>query len=241
MEKGLGMNGEVTFPLAFIAGLATFLSPCVLPLVPVYLASISGQDIVLGDTRTNRWPVFLHSLLFVLGLTLVFVLLGVGAGLAGAALRFHLVLIRQVSGGVLVALGVLMLTALKVPWLNYEKRLSVPAGKTTGYLRSFITGGVFCLAWTPCAGPVLGGILTLALSAEAVAASAFLLFIYALGVGLPFLVAGLAVNAVLPALNWLRRRATFITIVSGVLLMVLGILVIFDQLNLITGVFGGTG
>jgi cytochrome c-type biogenesis protein len=169
----------------------------------------------------------------------VFVLLGVVAGLAGSALRAHLELIRQISGGVLVVLGVLMVASLKVPWLNYEKRLSVPAWKATGYVRSFLTGGVFSLAWTPCAGPVLGGILTLALNTDLLVASAVLLFIYALGVGVPFLVLGVTLNAALPVLHWMRRYSVYITIVSGVLLIILGILVLGDKLGILSGAFTG--
>ena len=216
--------------IAFSAGLLSFLSPCVLPLVPVYLASLYGPEIFEPTAKRNRIPVFLHSFSFVIGFSIVFISLGVGAGLAGFALSAHLVVVRKIAGSLLIAFGLFMLIAQKVPWLNYEKRLAPSRSMATGYLRSFLTGAIFSLAWTPCVGPVLGGILTLAATSEAVWHGAYLLAIYSLGLGLPFLMIGAAFDSVTPLLKRISRYSGLIYIISGVLLIAVGILILTSRL-----------
>ena len=155
---------NLTFWVAFSAGLLSFFSPCVLPLVPVYLASLCGPKIFETGATKRRITTFLHSLSFVIGFSIVFVALGAAAGLAGFAIGAYLSILNQISGSLLIFFGVFMLVALKVPWLNYEKRLALSLSNTTSYLRSFLIGAVFCIAWTPCLGPIIGGILTLAMN-----------------------------------------------------------------------------
>jgi len=221
---------NISLIVAFGAGLLSFLSPCVLPLVPVYLASLAGPDIFVAGAYKRRISVFLHSLSFVVGFTVVFVIMGVGAGLAGFALSSHLAVIRQIAGSLLIFFGVFILASLKIPWLNYEKRLSLSRGTTISYLRSFLTGAIFSLAWTPCVGPILGGILTLAWSSETAWHSARLLAIYSLGLGIPFLVIGAAFDSVTPLLKRIRLYSTAIYIFSGVLLIAVGILILTNKL-----------
>jgi len=216
--------------IAFSAGLLSFLSPCVLPLVPVYLASLYGPEIFEPAANRNRIPVFLHSLSFVTGFSIVFISLGVGAGLAGFALSAHLVVVRKIAGSLLIAFGLFMLIAQKVPWLNYEKRLAPSRSMATGYLRSFLTGAIFSLAWTPCVGPVLGGILTLAATSETAWHGAYLLAIYSLGLGLPFLIIGAAFDSVTPLLKRINRYSGLVYIISGVLLIAVGILILTNRL-----------
>lgn len=216
--------------IAFSAGLLSFLSPCVLPLVPVYLASLYGPEIFEPAAKRNRIPVFLHSLSFVIGFSIVFISLGVGAGLAGSALSAHLVVVRKIAGSLLIAFGLFMLIARKAPWLNYEKRLAPSRSMATGYLRSFLTGAIFSLAWTPCVGPVLGGILTLAATSETVWHGAYLLAIYSLGLGVPFLIIGAAFDSVTPLLKRISRYSGLIYIISGVLLIAVGILILTNRL-----------
>ena len=126
--------------------------------------------------------------------------------------------------------GLFMLVSLKVPWLNYEKRLSPSLGTTTGYLRSLLTGAIFCLAWTPCVGPILGGILTLALDAPEPWHGAYLLAIYSLGLGLPFLIIGVAFDTINPLLKRIYRYSTVIYIISGILLIAVGILILTNKM-----------
>ena len=221
---------EISFLVAFGAGLLSFLSPCVLPLVPIYLASLVGPEIFDTKATRKRIPIFLHSLSFVIGFSIIFVILGAAAGLAGFAISSYSVVIRQIAGIMLIVFGLFMLAALKVPWLNYEKRLSPSLGTTTGYLRSLLTGGIFCLAWTPCVGPILGGILTLALDSGTAWQGAYLLAIYSLGLGLPFLAIGVAFDFVTPLLKSINRYSSWIYIISGLLLITIGILILTDRL-----------
>ena len=221
---------EVSFLVAFSAGLLSFLSPCVLPLVPVYLASLVGPEIFDDEATSKRMPIFLHSLSFVIGFSTVFSLWGTGAGFIGSALLAYSVVIRQIAGSLLIAFGLFLLASLKVPWLNFEKRLTPSRGVTTGYLRSILTGGVFSLAWTPCVGPLLGGILALALNSETAWQGAYLLAVYSLGLGLPFLVIGVAFDFLTPLLKSINRYSSIIYIASGVLLIATGILILTNRL-----------
>ena len=216
--------------VAFVAGLLSFLSPCVLPLVPVYLASLAGPEIFEPKVDRKRIPIFLHSLSFVVGFTIVFTIMGAAAGLAGFAIGTHLTLLSRIAGILLIAFGAFMLVALKVPQLNYEKRLTPAQGRTSGYLRSFMTGGIFCLAWTPCIGPMLGGALALAGKSATAWSGASLLAIYSLGLGIPFLIIGAAFDSIAPLLKRIRRYSTAIYIISGSLLITVGILILTDKL-----------
>lgn len=161
---------------------------------------------------------------------MVFTIMGAGAGLAGLAVSTHLSLIREISGILLIAFGVFMLVSLKIPRLNFEKRLTPSQSKTTSYIRSFLTGGIFSLAWTPCVGPILGGILTLAASSATAWRGASLLAIYSLGLGIPFLIIGIAFDAITPLLKRIRRYSTAIYISSGALLITVGILILTNKL-----------
>ena len=216
--------------VAFSAGLLSFLSPCVLPLVPVYLASLCGPEILEPEINRSRLPMFLHSLSFVLGFSLVFIILGAGAGFAGFALSTNLSLINKIAGSLLIAFGLFLLAALKIPWLNYEKRLTPSLGATTGYLLSLLIGAIFSLAWTPCVGPILGGILTLAWGSETAWRGAYLLASYSLGLGLPFLVIGVTFDSIRPLLKRIHRYSTWIYIVSGLLLIAVGILILTNTM-----------
>lgn len=216
--------------VAFGAGLLSFLSPCVLPLVPVYLASLCGPEVFEPKVGRFHLSIFLHSLSFVIGFSTVFTLAGAAAGLAGFAISSHLEIIHQIAGSLLIVFGVFLLVALKVPWLNFEKRLAPSRGTTIGYLRSFLTGGIFSLAWTPCVGPILGGILALALTSETAWQGAYLLATYSLGLGLPFLAIGAAFDSVTPWLKRIYRYSTAIYIFSGILLIGVGILILTNRL-----------
>jgi len=221
---------EISFLVAFSAGLLAFISPCVLPLVPVYLASICGPEILESEANKSRIPIFFHSLSFVVGFSVVFIILGAGVGLAGFALS-SAPIARNIAGSLLIVFGLFVLGTLKFPWLNYEKRLTPSLGATTGYLRSFLIGAIFSLAWTPCVGPILGGILTLAWSSETAWQGAYLLGTFSLGLGLPFIIIGLAFDSISPLLKRIRRYSTSIYIVSGLLLIAVGVAVVTGSLT----------
>ena len=222
---------NVSVAVAFTAGLFSFLSPCVLPLVPVYLASLVGPELFDVKRTGRRLPIFLHSLSFVLGFSLVFTTMGAIAGLTGFAINPSLALLNKISGSLLIAFGLFLLAALKIPGLNYEKRLSPSLGNTTGYLRSFLIGASFSLVWTACVGPILGGILAIALNTATAWHGAYLLAIYSLGLGLPFLVIGLAFDSLLPLLRRIQRYTRIIHVVSGLLLIIIGVLVLTGQIS----------
>jgi len=222
---------NISIIAAFSAGLLSFLSPCVVPLVPVYLASLVGPEILESKTSRPRLSIFLHSLSFVVGFSIIFVTLGAIAGLTGFAINPSLALLNKIAGSLLIIFGLFMLAALKLPWLNYEKRLTLSLGNTTGYLRSLLIGVTFSLVWTPCVSPILGGILTLALGSETAWHGAYLLAIYSLGLGLPFLVIGVAFDSISPLLRRVYRYSNLIYIISGLLLIAIGVLILTNNLN----------
>jgi len=232
------MTEQITMGVAFAAGLASFLSPCVLPLVPVYLASLAGPEILEATSKQRRGPIFLHSLSFVMGFAVVFSLWGAGAGLIGSALIDYSSIIDRVVGILLIAFGVVILASLRVPWLNFERRLNLSLGTTSGYLRSFLTGSIFTLAWTPCLGWQIAGILALAGSSGTAWQGTYLLAVYSLGLGLPFLIVGAAFDAILPLLKSINRHSRWIYVVSGVLLIAVGILVVTGRLVWLNTVLG---
>jgi cytochrome c-type biogenesis protein len=220
---------NVTLIVAFGGGLLSFLSPCVLPMVPVYLASLYGPGVF--DSKGIRIPVFLHALSFVVGFSAVFTFLGAIVGLTGYAVNPDYALLGKIAGSILIAFGLFILLATRVPWLNYEKRLSPSLGSNTGYVRSFIIGAVFSLSWTACVGPILGSILTLATVHATAWEGAYLLAVYSLGLGLPFLIIGIAFDYFLPLLKRIQRYSGIIHLISGILLIIMGILVLTDRLT----------
>ncbi|MGA3094570.1 MAG: cytochrome c biogenesis CcdA family protein [Dehalococcoidales bacterium] len=221
---------NVTFWAAFGAGIASFVTPCVLPMVPVYLASLAGPEI-LEESSVSRWPLFLHALSFVLGMGLIFTLTGALAGLAGININPNSPVIQKISGGLLIFFGLFMLGAGFIPWLNFEKRLSPKVGHRSGYIRSFIVGASFTIAWTPCLSPILGSVLTLALNSETAGKGAALLAVYSLGLGLPFLLVGAFFSTLTPLLKRIGRFSRWIYFASGALLVIAGILIIVGKLS----------
>ena len=227
---------DISLLFALAAGLLSFFLPCVLPLVPVYLASLCGPEIFEPEAGIGkrRWSVLLHSVFFVIGFTVVFTLLGAGAGLIGFILNSPL--LEKIAGGLLIAFGLFMLAALKIPRLNYEQRLNLSLGKTTGYLRSFIIGAIFSIAWTPCVGPMQGTVLTFAATGATPARGALLLATYSLGLGLPFLAIGAAFDFLMPVVRKINRYSRIIYLVSGLLLIAVGVLILTGKLALLSAI-----
>jgi cytochrome c-type biogenesis protein len=227
---------NVNLLIALGGGLASFLSPCVLPMVPIYLAALAGPEFLdpAKDQSINRSSFFLHSLSFVLGFTLVFTALGAVAGLTGNFISPNSALVRNVTGWALVLLGGYMLAAARFPQLNFEKRLHISAGRG-GFLRSFLTGAIFTFAWTPCVSPILGSILSLAFAGETVWQGSGLLLVYSLGLGIPFLVIGLAMGSALPFIRRITRFTIWFYVIGGIILMAVGALILLGKLNLLSG------
>jgi cytochrome c-type biogenesis protein len=221
---------QIPYIVAFTGGLLSFFSPCVLPLVPAYLANLAGVTAIDPQTRKSYLPALFHSLSFVLGFSLIFIGLGASVGLIGTTITAHSALLRQIAGGLIIAFGVFLIAAFKLPWLNYEKRLNTTVGSNPGYLRSIGIGAAFALGWTPCIGPILGAILTIAWSSQTAAEGALLLTIYSLGLGIPFIILGLVWGAIMPWWKNINRHLGTISIVSGVLLIIVGILILTGNL-----------
>jgi cytochrome c-type biogenesis protein len=227
---------SITFLTALGAGVLSFLSPCILPLVPVYLANIAGSSVLTPDLADRR-PVLFHTISFIVGFSLVFVALGASLGLLGAAVPQEV--LEKVGGALLITFGIFLVAATKVPWLNYEKRLDFGKAKGAGYLRSLLIGVVFSLGWIPCVGPILGGILTLAASSQTVWQGVYLLLAYCVGLGLPFIVVGLALGAASRYIRWLGRHAFVTSILAAVLLIGVGILMLTGYLEYLSGLMPG--
>jgi cytochrome c-type biogenesis protein len=222
---------NISLLVALSGGLLSLLSPCVFPLIPVYVAVMAGSA-VSGEAKTKRRRViFFHTLMYVIGFTLVFVLLGAGAGGIGSIISANLILVRKISGGLMILMGVFMLAAHRIRWLNYEKRIHSGASQTGGLVRSFTIGILFALAWTPCVGPILAGVLALAFNTESVWSGAVLLGMYSLGLGLPFLIIGLIFDSLQPVTLRLKRFSRYVYLVGGLLLIAIGILIWFNKLN----------
>jgi cytochrome c-type biogenesis protein len=222
------MQGQsLGWVVAFTAGLLSFLSPCVLPLVPSYATFITGMslDELSGQESRARRAVLLHGVLFVLGFTLVFVALGASATFLGSLLRWASRWV-QVGGGVLlVLLGLYLLGLLRLPGAEREWRMHL-ADKPVGYLGTVLVGVTFGAGWTPCIGPVLGGILTLAGTSGSVAHGMGLLAAYSAGLAIPFLLATVLLERFLVGFKRMRRWLPWINRISGVLLLALGVLML---------------
>ena len=222
---------EVSHIVAFTAGVLSFFSPCVLPLVPAYIANLAGTTAIDTKTRKSYLPALLHSLSFVLGFSCIFVILGASVGLVGTAITAHSSLLQQIGGGLIIAFGIFLIAAYKFPWMNYERRLHLNTTRNPSYLRSILIGAIFAFGWTPCVGPILGTILTLAWSSQEVWQGALLLVTYSLGMGIPFIIIGLAWGAIMPLWKSINRHLGTISIISGLLLIAIGILMLTGNLS----------
>jgi cytochrome c-type biogenesis protein len=228
------MNGvELGVVIAFTAGLFSFLSPCVLPLVPSYLAFVTGMSLEDLQGGVNRRTTFIHAVLFVLGFSTIFVLLGATASFLGQFFQRWEIWIARIGGVVIVILGLHLAGVFRLAPLLREKRVHL-ADKPTGYLGTVGVGMAFGAGWTPCIGPILGAILTYGFSQDTVWAGVGLLSVYSLGLALPFLVAALALDWFLHAFQRFRRWMPVIEKASGVLLVFLGILLITGRFTILT-------
>lgn len=223
---------EISVWLALAAGLLSFLSPCVLPLVPGFVGYLGGAS-VRGEGQVPWWRTFLHALGFVVGFTAVFVGLGASVGSLGAWLYDSLPWIQRVGGVLLVVLGLHTAGLLKIPFLFQERRAHFAARPELGYLSSLLMGIFFSAGWTPCVGPILAGILLLASQEQTAGQGAFLLAIYSLGLGIPFLAVGAAFGPLSGWLYRLNRHLNVVSVVSGVLLVGMGLLILTDSLRLL--------
>jgi cytochrome c-type biogenesis protein len=226
----------LNFLVALGLGILSFVSPCILPLVPVYLANIAGASVLTPELPKRRHILF-HTISFIVGFSLVYTVLGALFGLLGAAAPREV--LEKVAGALLVMFGIFLIAATKVPWLNYEKRLDFIKAKGTGYLRSLLIGVIFSLGLSPCTGPQLGGVLTMVANSQTVWQRVYLLLGYCLGLGLPFIAVSLAWGSASRYIKWLSRHAFVTSIVAAVLLISVGILMLTGCLEYLSGLMPG--
>jgi cytochrome c-type biogenesis protein len=237
---------ESVSPLvAFLAGVVSFISPCVLPIVPGYISFISGASLQeLKDQGTldadKRREIFRrvagNSLFFVIGFSIVFVAMGASATYIGQWFAANRVLLARIAGVVIIILGLHTMGLTPIKWLNYEKRIHAQS-KPMGLFGSLLIGLAFAFGWSPCIGPILAGVLVMAAQQDTVGQGIFLLSAYSLGLGLPFLATGLAINRFLNLFGRIKRHMKLVEIVAGVLLVAVGILVATDSLQTLSRYF----
>jgi cytochrome c-type biogenesis protein len=225
---------EVGIAIAFTAGLLSFLSPCVLPLVPSYLTFVTGMSLEDLQEGVNRRATFVHSILFVLGFSTIFVLLGAAASFLGQFFRYYEVWIARIGGVIIILLGMHLAGVFRLTPLMREKRVHL-ADKPVGYLGTFGVGLAFGAGWTPCIGPILGAILTYGFSQDTMWAGVGLLSVYSLGLAVPFLLASLALDWFLQVFKRFRRWMPVVEKASGVLLIVLGLLLLTGRFTVLSG------
>ena len=221
-----------SFALAFVAGLLSFLSPCVLPLIPSYVGFLTG--LTLEELEVRRGTALAHALWFVAGFSLIFIALGATASALGVLLLRSQVWIGRIGGGVVILFGLYLLGVLRPALLMRERKVQL-AHKPLGYLGSAFVGVTFGAAWTPCIGPILGAILTLAAAQASVGHGAALLTAYSAGLALPFVVTALALDRFLAWFQRFRPYLVWVERIAGGLLILLGLLLVTDRFTLLAG------
>jgi cytochrome c-type biogenesis protein len=221
---------SVGIALAFGAGLLSFVSPCVLPLIPSYLTFVTGVG--FGELGNARRAAFVHSLLFVLGFTLIFVALGASATVLGRLLLAYRVWITRLGGALIILFGLYLLGVVRIASFDRERRVHL-ANKPVGYLGTIFVGVAFGAGWTPCLGPILAAILTYTAAAADLSRGLPLLLAYSLGLAIPFVLAAVAVERFLETVTKLRPYLARVSQVSGALLVIVGVLMMFDYFTML--------
>ena len=232
--------GNVTLVAAFLAGVLSFVSPCVLPLIPGYLSFVSGITLeemrgggaIAAPTPGARRKAVIASIAFVLGFSLVFISLGASATALGAYLMERLSLLGKIAGVIIILFGLHMMGILRIGWLYSEKRVQT-SKKPAGFFGAMVVGVAFAFGWTPCIGPILAAILAVAAAQESVVQGVKLLAVYSLGLGVPFIATSLAINQFFAASARIRKHYHAIEMVSGGLLVAVGLLIFTNRFTVI--------
>jgi cytochrome c-type biogenesis protein len=230
---------QLNLVTAFLAGLVSFVSPCVLPLVPSYLSFLTGtslEDLKAEPTAAAKLHVLGHALAFVAGFTVIFVAIGLSASAIGGIFANNKRWVEIAGGTIIIVLGLHMMGVLRIPALMMDKRLRVQPRKPSLWI-SFLVGLGFAAGWSPCIGPILSGIILLAASTKTVGEATFLLFVYSMGLAIPFLITAAAITQSLGALNRIKRFLPAIEATSGAVLVATGIVVATNQFARIAGFF----
>ena len=231
------MTPHLSAGIAFLAGLVSFISPCVLPLVPAYLSFLTGstiEELQANTAAPARARVLAHAVAFIIGFTIVFVALGASASAVGMLFKTNRHIIAQIGGAIIIILGLQMIGVFRLKFLAMDKRLHLQPGKRSLFM-SGVVGVAFAAGWSPCIGPILAAILAIASQAGGAAQGAWLLFIYSMGLAVPFIALALAFGAVLPVLNRMKRSLRIVEIVAGVFMIFVGIVLLTDKFLIIAG------
>jgi cytochrome c-type biogenesis protein len=232
----MGSAPDISLLGAFAAGILSFLSPCVLPLVPSFLTYLTG--LTFADlqaehpTHLVRQRIIIHSLLFIAGFTIVFVLLGASATFIGSFLREHMKIMQKVGAVLIMLFGFHVCGFLPIQMLLGEKRVNI-RNKPAGYFGSILVGITFAAGWTPCIGPILASILMVAAAENTVHRGIILLLAYSLGLGIPFFLSSLAIHRFLTLFNRFKKNIRLFEIITGLFLIIVGILIFFDRLTML--------
>lgn len=230
------MEASVLPWTALGAGVLTFVSPCILPLLPAYIGFMAGSAASgTADGGSRRGHVLRQSLLFVAGFTVVFVALGVSASLLGGVLDGLGDVLDIVAGVVLILLGVLMSGVIRLPWLYADARIDLTKARRFGSWSSLVMGMAFAFGWSPCVGPILGAILMMAADSARASTGALLLVLYSIGLGVPFVVVGLLLDRLGGLLAWLKRHSLVINRIAAAVLILVGLLILVGRMDDVAG------
>jgi len=228
------MQEQISILLTFLAGIGSFFSPCILPLIPVYLSFITGLSVnelkSTEESSKDTRKVLKEVILFIIGFSIVFVALGASASSITTLLVKSKKILRIIGGIIIIIFGLHITGLLKIKFLEYEKKILLETKPILGGLGSLVVGMTFAIGWTPCIGPILGAILTLAATRTTLLQGVILLSVYSLGLSLPFLITGLAVNQVLKLFTKIKKYLKIITIATGIMLIITGILVLSGRI-----------
>lgn len=226
-------NFNVTIGLAFLAGLASFLSPCVLSLVPAYIGYLGGRAAGGESSGKDRWVTFTHGLAFVLGFSLVFILFNIIASALGLLLYDVRTWLAKIGGIIIIIFGLHMIGVFRIPFLEYDVRVHSQVNPRWGYLSSALMGIFFSAGWSPCIGPVLGWIMTFSINGGSIVKGTTLGVAYSTGLAIPFLLAALGIGWVSTILRRYSKMMRIVEIIMGVLLIVVGILLFLGSFSLL--------
>jgi len=234
------MTSEVSIPIAFFGGILSFISPCVLPLVPSYISFVTGISFeeltASGDDRPIKKVILLNSVMFILGFSTVFVvILGSSAQLFGSVFMEYQDVIRKIGGIVIILLGIHIIGVINFKFLQRDKRLHFFREKPSGLLGSFLVGIGFAAGWTPCIGPILSAIFAVAATSQSAWSGVTLFLAYSAGLAIPFMLTSLGINTFLRHFNRLKRHMRMVSIVTGVFLVITGLLIFSNSLAIIAG------
>ena len=219
--------GNFSYVLVFLEGILTFISPCILPLLPVYFFYLAGAS---GNDTVNRGKLLRNAIGFVIGFTIVFVLLGATATALGSFMKVYIDIFRRISGILMIVFGLNFMGILKLNFLNFEKRMDY-SFKELRFFNSIVFGIVFGFGWTPCVGAFLGSALLMAGNSETIVQGTLLLFIYSAGLGVPFILASIAFDSIKNTFKQMQKYNSIISIISGMVLILAGILIFTNNMR----------